>query len=1062
MDLRNSRDAEQENKRINLEINNIQSKFKHHYASNEVSTNANSNGKDDISLSGYQKKKYICKLVYIYLLGYSEATNFGVKEPLNLAASTVYSEKQTGYLALSILFRRSPTSSLKDHLNDLMDVMNSSLLKDLQSNNEDFNCLALHFIASNFNIDNERIDTEGSSKIHIVDDQDENARQWLELTDLVFSFATSPIVAKHTRKKAVLALHVLFKLYPGVIISNSNWVPRILSLLEENEDLGLLTSSIPLIEFITTSISAKYAKSTMSSIARNLHRLLIEDACPKEYYYYSVPAPWLLVKLLSLVELLFLLVDEKTGNTVLTLTDLDLTTIGNLRLVISRSIQNSSQPVKGLPKKNSNSSILFQAVSLVIFLNASNEAVKGAVNALIYLLDSHETNTRYLSLDALIKLIGRGSISDVGNVFFTNEFNILIPKLFHLLSRDKDVSIKRKTLDLLYTLCNGSNYINIINGILEFYPHCEYSLKGEVAIKVAVLSEKYATELTWYVTTMLNLISQGTSAAASTSTNSHGSSTQIGNEVWERIVQIIVNNEELQAQSCKKIISLCNKSNGSNAVSENIIKVGGFVLGEYGHLIANEKSDGDDDYSAESQFQILFSGYFRSSLSTRAMLLTSFLKFFEKYQDEPFIPDIIDLFEISTQSIDLEIQTRGFEYLKLCTSDNLKELLSVVTRQFPVFEKKVSPLMSRIGNVERIVGRNRSSSFVNPNTIQQQKPAKSPSVTPPPASGLTVPPLNAPFKGVGQHRSVSTLSLPVTEEIDEDESNDEGQVESGNQKALDGDEDPFHDGAKEKVVLSPNWYHGYHRMLQYDAGIFYENQFVKILYRIIKSNSNIQYKFTIINNAAKTAGTNLTGFTILDLESSASKTDPNYLIQLGNQPQQTIADKTTFDVNIKIRNIVENDESPIITLSFNSGGSFNQLKLKFPVCFLRTLTSTNQIELEDFKKRWLQIGEQLPGPQGECISRTLTNYRCNSLNVVRLLARLGFNVVYSTPDNTEAGILVMGAGILHSQKSNYGVLVTIRSTDDVGKEFEIMVRCTGGGISEVINSSLREVLEGKF
>ena len=46
----------------------------------------------DGNLSGYQKKKYVCKLLYIYILGWD--VDIGHMEAINLLTSTKYSEKQ--------------------------------------------------------------------------------------------------------------------------------------------------------------------------------------------------------------------------------------------------------------------------------------------------------------------------------------------------------------------------------------------------------------------------------------------------------------------------------------------------------------------------------------------------------------------------------------------------------------------------------------------------------------------------------------------------------------------------------------------------------------------------------------------------------------------------------------------------------------------------------------------------------------------------------------------------------------------------------------------------------
>lgn len=74
-DIRNCKSREAEVKRINKELANIRSKFK-----------------GDKTLDGYQKKKYVCKLLFIFLLGHD--IDFGHKEAVNLLVSNKYTEKQ--------------------------------------------------------------------------------------------------------------------------------------------------------------------------------------------------------------------------------------------------------------------------------------------------------------------------------------------------------------------------------------------------------------------------------------------------------------------------------------------------------------------------------------------------------------------------------------------------------------------------------------------------------------------------------------------------------------------------------------------------------------------------------------------------------------------------------------------------------------------------------------------------------------------------------------------------------------------------------------------------------
>lgn len=73
--VKTGKSKEAEIKRINKELANIRSKFK-----------------GDKTLDGYQKKKYVCKLLFIFLLGHD--IDFGHMEAVNLLSSNKYSEKQ--------------------------------------------------------------------------------------------------------------------------------------------------------------------------------------------------------------------------------------------------------------------------------------------------------------------------------------------------------------------------------------------------------------------------------------------------------------------------------------------------------------------------------------------------------------------------------------------------------------------------------------------------------------------------------------------------------------------------------------------------------------------------------------------------------------------------------------------------------------------------------------------------------------------------------------------------------------------------------------------------------
>ena len=91
-------------KRINKELANIRSKFKvsapfhrfiffgKEYLALDVVKISILLTQGDKTLDGYQKKKYVCKLLFIFLLGHD--IDFGQMEAVNLLSSNKYTEKQ--------------------------------------------------------------------------------------------------------------------------------------------------------------------------------------------------------------------------------------------------------------------------------------------------------------------------------------------------------------------------------------------------------------------------------------------------------------------------------------------------------------------------------------------------------------------------------------------------------------------------------------------------------------------------------------------------------------------------------------------------------------------------------------------------------------------------------------------------------------------------------------------------------------------------------------------------------------------------------------------------------
>jgi AP-2 complex subunit alpha len=77
------------------------------------------------------------QLRYIYILGWN--VDFGHLEAVNLISANHYSEKQIGYLAVTLFLHEQ---------HELLHLVINTIRKDLNDLNELSNCLALHAIAN--------------------------------------------------------------------------------------------------------------------------------------------------------------------------------------------------------------------------------------------------------------------------------------------------------------------------------------------------------------------------------------------------------------------------------------------------------------------------------------------------------------------------------------------------------------------------------------------------------------------------------------------------------------------------------------------------------------------------------------------------------------------------------------------------------------------------------------------------------------------------------------------------------------------------------------------------
>ncbi|PVU95360.1 hypothetical protein BB561_001862 [Smittium simulii] len=490
-DLRNCKTDEEEQRRVNKELANIRSNFK------------------DKKISGYSRKKYVSKLVFMNLAGYQVSFDQAVIEAL--VKSDKYSEKRIGYLALSII--------IQENLNLSKNLYNA-ILADLTKSSEVGSCMALHAISL---LENQKIATMVSS--------------------IIYDMILSKGVQFYQKKKASLCLSILIRRFPSIIKSNI-WCEELIKLLTYPH-LGVVTS-IASVVLVLVQTKPEWCSSATEYSVRKLEKINITRDYPKDYLYHDVPAPWLQIKLLRILQYLEPTDDQKL--------------LTQIEAVILNIYNNLSSQKKNLQNYNIVSALIIEAVNLSIHLGCLGTLIDKTVTVLNSFISSKDVNMQYLGLDTM----GHLAVDYEDLKIFQKYKSVFFSALNYT-----DSSIQNRASDLLFTITTIETAKETVEKLVALLKRTQLGQRSDLLAKIAVLTEKYATEYTWYVDVMYDLIlfSDG----------------DIDNNIWKRAVQVIMANKELHVYAVRRSLLVIEPTADKNALKLSI-----YLIGELGSLISAE------------------------------------------------------------------------------------------------------------------------------------------------------------------------------------------------------------------------------------------------------------------------------------------------------------------------------------------------------------------------------------------------------------------------------------------------------------------------------------------
>lgn len=319
--------------------------------------------------------------------------------------------------------------------------------------------------------------------------------------------------------------------------------------------------------------------------------------------------------------------------------------------------------------KNVGNAILYEAVLTILDIEADSGLRVLGVNILGKFLSNKDNNIRYVALNTLNKVVA------VEPNAVQRHRNTILDCL-----RDADISIRRRALDLSFTLINESNVRPLVRELLAFLEVADNEFKQTMTTQIGIAADRFAPTKRWHVDTMLRVL---TLAGA-----------YVKEQILSSFVRLIATTPELQTYSVRRLYAALKE----DISQEGLTLAAAWVIGEYGDLLlkgGQSEEDGLATKVQESDIVDLFTNILNSTYATQLVveyITTSAMKMTTRMAEPAQIERLRRLLSLRTTDLDIEIQQRAVEYTNLFGYDNIR---------FGVLERMPAP---EIREEQRVLG----------------------------------------------------------------------------------------------------------------------------------------------------------------------------------------------------------------------------------------------------------------------------------------------------------------------------------------------------------------------
>ncbi|KAK3399061.1 putative gamma-adaptin precursor [Sordaria brevicollis] len=533
----------------------------------------------------------------LYLFTLGERTHFGQIECLKLLASPRFADKRLGHLATSLLL---------DENQEVLTLVTNSLQNDLNHSNQYVVGLALCTLGNIASV--------------------EMSRDLFPQIETLIS-TTNPYI----RRKAALCAMRICKKVPDL---QEHFIEKAAQLLSDRNH-GVLLCGLTLVTSLCEADEAEGGEEGIIEkfrqfvpvLVRTLKGLASSGYAP-EHDVTGITDPFLQVKILRLLRVLA----RGDGHTTEQIND-----------ILAQVATNTDAT------KNVGNSILYEAVLTILDIEADAGLRVLGVNILGKFLANKDNNIRYVALNTLVKVVA------IDTNAVQRHRNTILECL-----RDPDISIRRRALDLSFTLINESNVRVLIRELLAFLEVADNEFKPNMTSQIGIAADRYAPNKRWHVDTMLRVL------------------TLAGNYVKEPIlssfIRLIATTPELQTYAVQKLYTNLKK----DITQESLTQAGAWCIGEYGDALLRGGQYEEEELVQEvKEHEIidLFTTILNSNYATQVTteyIITALIKLTTRLQDPAQIERVRRLLQYHQTSLDVEVQQRAVEYGNLFSFDQIR------------------------------------------------------------------------------------------------------------------------------------------------------------------------------------------------------------------------------------------------------------------------------------------------------------------------------------------------------------------------------------------------------